>query len=62
MNNDNVVKKVAFQKGEKYHLQSLKVNEHETTPPDYFNEGSLLKAMENLKIIYNLKKRNMLTH
>ncbi|WP_053027894.1 DNA topoisomerase III [Staphylococcus haemolyticus] len=57
MNNDNVVKKVAFQKGEKYHLQSLKVNEHETTPPDYFNEGSLLKAMENTQNYIQLKEK-----
>lgn len=57
MNNDNVVKKVAFQKGEKYHLQSLKVNEHETTPPDYFNEGSLLKAMENPQNYIQLKEK-----
>ncbi|WP_436880515.1 DNA topoisomerase III [Staphylococcus haemolyticus] len=56
-NNDNVVKKVAFQKGEKYHLQSLKVNEHETTPPDYFNEGSLLKAMENPQNYIQLKDK-----
>ncbi|MGC7559015.1 DNA topoisomerase, partial [Staphylococcus epidermidis] len=57
MNSDNVVKKVAFQKGEKYHLQSLKVNEHETTPPDYFNEGSLLKAMENPQNYIQLKEK-----
>ncbi|MGZ9806595.1 DNA topoisomerase III [Staphylococcus haemolyticus] len=57
MNNDNVVKKVAFQKGEKYHLRSLKVNEHETTPPDYFNEGSLLKAMENPQNYIQLKEK-----
>ncbi|MFT2122705.1 DNA topoisomerase III [Staphylococcus haemolyticus] len=57
MNNDNVVKKVAFQKGEKYHLQSIKVNEHETTPPDYFNEGSLLKAMENPQNYIQLKEK-----
>lgn len=57
MNNDNVVKKVAFQKGEKYHLQSLKVNEHETTPPYYFNEGSLLKAMENPQNYIQLKEK-----
>ena len=57
MDNDNVVKKVAFQKGEKYHLQSLKVNEHETTPPDYFNEGSLLKAMENPQNYIQLKEK-----
>lgn len=57
MNNDNVVKKVAFQKGEKYHLQSLKINEHETTPPDYFNEGSLLKAMENPQNYIQLKEK-----
>ncbi|UDI77714.1 DNA topoisomerase III [Staphylococcus taiwanensis] len=44
---NDVVKESHFKKGEKHRLQNIKVNEHETTPPEYFNEGSLLKAMEN---------------
>ncbi|PNZ69135.1 DNA topoisomerase III [Staphylococcus croceilyticus] len=41
------VQELHFQKGETYKIQNIKVNEHETTPPEYFNEGTLLKAMEN---------------
>ena len=47
-NNDSTANKaITFSKEETYHVQQVKVNEHETTPPEYFNEGSLLKAMEN---------------
>lgn len=46
-----------FEKGETYMLQNIKVNEHETTPPEYFNEGSLLKAMENPQNYISLKDK-----
>ena len=47
-NNDSTSNKtITFSKDETYHVQQVKVSEHETTPPEYFNEGSLLKAMEN---------------
>ena len=47
-NNDSTANKtITFSKDETYHVQQVKVSEHETTPPEYFNEGSLLKAMEN---------------
>lgn len=47
-NNDSTANKaITFSKEETYHVQQVKVSEHETTPPEYFNEGSLLKAMEN---------------
>lgn len=46
-----------FEKGETYTLQNIKVNEHETTPPEYFNEGSLLKAMENPQNYISLKDK-----
>ncbi|MCI2947950.1 DNA topoisomerase III [Staphylococcus caledonicus] len=46
-----------FEKGETYTLQNIKVNEHETTPPEYFNEGSLLKAMENPQNYIPLKDK-----
>ncbi|MGS0644404.1 DNA topoisomerase III [Staphylococcus hominis] len=47
-NNDSTSNKtITFSKNETYHVQQVKVIEHETTPPEYFNEGSLLKAMEN---------------
>lgn len=44
---EHQVQELHFQKGETYKIQNIKVNEHETTPPEYFNEGTLLKAMEN---------------
>jgi len=44
---DHQVQELHFQKGETYKIQSTKMNERETTPPEYFNEGTLLKAMEN---------------
>jgi DNA topoisomerase III len=37
----------ALDKGEKLEVQSLKATSGETKPPKYFNEGSLLSAMEN---------------
>ena len=47
-NNDSTSNKtITFSKNETYRVQQVKVSEHETTPPEYFNEGSLLKAMEN---------------
>lgn len=36
-----------FKVGQTFKVQSLEIHEHETKPPEYFNEGSLLKAMEN---------------
>ncbi|MBF2757333.1 DNA topoisomerase III [Staphylococcus sp. GDY8P57P] len=56
MSNNDVVKGASFKKGESYYLNNIKVNEHETTPPEYFNEGSLLKAMENPQNYIQLKE------
>lgn len=36
-----------WQQGATINISNVNVNEHETTPPPYFNEGSLLKAMES---------------
>lgn len=36
-----------WQQGANIKVNKVNVNEHETTPPSYFNEGSLLKAMES---------------
>jgi DNA topoisomerase-3 len=36
-----------WQQGANIQVNKVSVNEHETTPPSYFNEGSLLKAMES---------------
>lgn len=36
-----------LQKGTKLNVTKILIEEHETTAPPYFNEGSLLKAMES---------------
>jgi DNA topoisomerase-3 len=36
-----------FSEGDEVKISKTNIREHETTPPEYFNEGSLLKAMEN---------------
>ncbi|MBF7016458.1 DNA topoisomerase III [Staphylococcus durrellii] len=36
-----------WQQGANINVSNVNINEHETTPPSYFNEGSLLKAMES---------------
>lgn len=38
---------VRYKKGEEIPVSSIKVTEGKTTPPSYFNEGTLLSAMEN---------------
>ncbi|MCE5097879.1 DNA topoisomerase III [Staphylococcus devriesei] len=54
---DEAVMEIHFEKGETYTIQHTKVSEHETTPPEYFNEGSLLKAMENPQNYISLKDK-----
>lgn len=44
-----------FDKGKRYSVQHFNIQAHETTPPSYFNEGSLLKAMENPQKFFDLK-------
>lgn len=38
----------------------MNIHEHETKAPDYFNEGSLLKAMENPQNYINFSNKSML--
>ena len=60
-NNDSTFNKtITFSKDETYHVQQVKVSEHETTPPEYFNEGSLLKAMENPQNYIQLNDKSTL--
>ncbi|MEB8099309.1 DNA topoisomerase III [Staphylococcus xylosus] len=49
-----------LQKGAKLNISKVQINQHETTPPPYFNEGTLLKAMESPQKFFNLtdKKHN----
>ncbi|RIM65223.1 DNA topoisomerase III [Staphylococcus xylosus] len=49
-----------LQKGAKLNISKIQINQHETTPPPYFNEGTLLKAMESPQKFFDLtdKKHN----
>lgn len=49
-----------LQKGAKLNISKVQINQHETTPPPYFNEGTLLKAMESPQKFFDLtdKKHN----
>ncbi|ASE36690.1 DNA topoisomerase III [Staphylococcus pettenkoferi] len=38
---------VHFTQGKDYSVSDFNIHTHHTEPPEYFNEGSLLKAMEN---------------
>ncbi|MCO6331011.1 DNA topoisomerase III [Staphylococcus epidermidis] len=37
----------SFKEGQLFNVHRIDIHEHETKAPEYFNEGSLLKAMEN---------------
>lgn len=37
----------SFKEGQLFNVHRIEIHEHETKAPEYFNEGSLLKAMEN---------------
>ncbi|MCE4995331.1 DNA topoisomerase III [Staphylococcus xylosus] len=49
-----------LQKDAKLNISKVQINQHETTPPSYFNEGTLLKAMESPQKFFDLtdKKHN----
>ncbi|MGT2610439.1 hypothetical protein ACVQ92_09015 [Staphylococcus aureus] len=46
-----------FSEGDEAKISKTNIREHETTPPEYFNEGSLLKAMENPQNFIQLKDK-----
>ncbi|HFG0388361.1 TPA: DNA topoisomerase, partial [Staphylococcus aureus] len=46
-----------FSEGDEVKISKTNIREHETTPPEYFNEGSLLKAMENPQNFIQLKDK-----
>ncbi|OEL04114.1 DNA topoisomerase III [Staphylococcus succinus] len=49
-----------LEKDAKLKVSRVNIEQHETTPPAYFNEGTLLKAMESPQKFFNLddKKHN----
>lgn len=50
-------KSAQFKQGAAYKVQRFHIQEHETTPPPYFNEGTLLKAMESPQKFFELKNK-----
>lgn len=46
-----------LQKGTKLNVTKILIEEHETTAPPYFNEGSLLKAMESPQKFFDLSDK-----
>ncbi|CAM4152531.1 DNA topoisomerase III [Staphylococcus schweitzeri] len=50
-------KQQPFVEGANVSIKKVQIKEHETTPPEYFNEGSLLKAMENPQNFIQLKDK-----
>ena len=46
-----------FYKNETIKINNLEIKTHQTTPPEYFNEGSLLKAMENPQNYIEMKDK-----
>ncbi|MCS4486002.1 DNA topoisomerase III [Staphylococcus americanisciuri] len=44
-----------FEKGERLKIQAPEIQTHQTTPPPYFNEGTLLKAMERPDKFFELR-------
>ncbi|WP_436862382.1 DNA topoisomerase III [Staphylococcus caeli] len=59
--NEKVAAEISqLQKGTTLKVTKTQIEQHETTPPPYFNEGSLLKAMESPQKFFELqdKKHN----
>ena len=46
-----------FEKGERLKVQEPLIQTHQTTPPPYFNEGTLLKAMERPDKFFELRDK-----
>ena len=53
-NNDSTANKtITFSKDETYHVQQVKVNEHETTPLNISMKVAYLRRWKTHKIIFN---------
>lgn len=46
-----------FKKDQTFNVKDFHIRTHETTPPAYFNEGTLLKAMESPQKFFELKDK-----
>ena len=51
------VKKQPFRQGQQYPISQTNIKKHQTTPPDYFNEGTLLKAMESPQQVIHIQDK-----
>ena len=51
----------SFKEGQLF-KNRIEIHEHETKAPEYFNEGSLLKAMENPQNHIDLNDKSMQKH
>ncbi len=49
--------RIAYEKGQRASVSRFHIQTHETQPPAYFNEGTLLKAMENPQKFFDLKDK-----
>ncbi|WP_392450338.1 DNA topoisomerase III [Staphylococcus massiliensis] len=61
IHNENLGKgfsKGGIKEGDTFKIDTLQIQQHETTPPPYFNEGTLLKAMENPQKFFDLKDKS----
>ncbi|MFP6334500.1 DNA topoisomerase, partial [Bacillus subtilis] len=54
-----VVKALPFKEHEQVIIQKVNVIGKDTEPPAYFNEGTLLKAMESPQLFFNLNDKKM---
>lgn len=46
-----------WKQGDQFKIQQSQIKAHETTPPPYFNEGSLLKAMESPQKFFDIDNK-----
>lgn len=53
------VKNLPFKEQQHVHIQNVNVSNKDTEPPAYFNEGTLLKAMESPQLFFKLKDKKM---
>ncbi len=54
-----IVKELPFDEQQRVKVQNLNITSKDTEPPAYFNEGTLLKAMESPQLFFKLKDKKM---
>nr|WP_263314976.1 DNA topoisomerase III [Mammaliicoccus sp. Marseille-Q6498] len=56
---ETIVKALPFKENQVATIQKVNIISKETEPPPYFNEGTLLKAMESPQLFFKLKDKKM---